>query len=152
MAPAGAVNDPYDLQRFVDAQEVDGTYDRAVLELSAERKQTHWMWFVFPQVAGLGHSSMSQRFAIASRAEARSFCQHPVLGPRLIQVARCLLGIDKRSAEEILGAVDALKLRSSMTLFQAAAPELPEFGRVLERFFDGQPDQVTLERLDDVQG
>ncbi len=143
------LNDPYDLQRFVDAQNADGTYDRAVLELRGGHKRTHWMWFVFPQFAGLGHSSMSRRFAIASLDEASSFCQHPVLGPRLVQAARCLLGIDIRSAEEILGAVDALKLRSSMTLFQAAAPELDEFDQVLERFFDGQPDQATLERLDD---
>ena len=129
--------DPYNLQRFVDAQDDDGTYDQAVLELNTGRKRTHWMWFVFPQVAGLGQSSMSRRFAIASIDEARAFSQHPVLGPRLIQASRCLLGSNTRSAEEIFGGVDALKLRSSMTLFQRAAPESAEFGQVLVRYFDG---------------
>jgi uncharacterized protein (DUF1810 family) len=130
----------YDLQRFIDAQDHGGTYERALVELRAGRKTTHWMWFVFPQRAGLGQSEMSRRYAIASPEEARAYVEHPVLGPRLIESAEALLTHTEASAPEILGAIDALKLRSSMTLFAAAAPEEPVFRRVLERYYAGEPD------------
>ncbi|HYH52854.1 MAG TPA: DUF1810 domain-containing protein [Solirubrobacterales bacterium] len=131
------------LQRFLDAQDCDGTYQRALAELRAGRKTSHWMWFVFPQRAGLGHSEMSRRYAIASAAEARAYVEHPILGPRLVECSEALLAHEHRSAEEILGAVDAAKLRSSMTLFAAVAPEQPAFARVLERYCDGEADGST---------
>ena len=114
--------DPYDLQRFVDAQDRGGTYDSAVEELRRGRKTTHWMWFVFPQIAGLGRSEMARRYAITSLEEAKAYLEHPVLGPRLLECARILAGGDHGSAEQVMGSVDAQKLRSSMTLFLAAAP------------------------------
>jgi uncharacterized protein (DUF1810 family) len=101
------------------------------------------MWFVFPQRAGLGQSEMSRRYAIASSAEARAYVEHPVLGPRLVECAEALLRHEDKSAEEILGGIDAVKLRSSMTLFAGVAPEQPAFARVLERYFDGEPDEST---------
>lgn len=134
-------NDP--LQRFLDAQDSGGTYECALAELRAGRKATHWMWFVFPQRAGLGQSEMSRRYAIASPAEARAYFEHPVLGPRLVACAEALLAHEGKSAEEILGGIDAVKLRSSMTLFAAVAPEQPAFERVLDRYFDGEPDEST---------
>jgi uncharacterized protein (DUF1810 family) len=134
-------NDP--LQRFLDAQDNGGTYQRALAELRAGRKTSHWMWFVFPQRAGLGQSEMSRRYAIASSAEARAYVEHPVLGPRLVECAEALLRHEDKSAEEILGGIDAVKLRSSMTLFAGVAPEQPAFARVLERYFDGEPDEST---------
>jgi uncharacterized protein (DUF1810 family) len=134
--------DPHDLQRFVSAQDERGTYDQALGELRAGRKTSHWMWFVFPQRSGLGHSPMSQRYAIGSPAEARAYVEHPVLGPRLIECAEALLGHNNLSAQEILGDIDATKLRSSMTLFATVAPEQPVFTRVLERYFNGKPDPV----------
>ena len=143
------MNDPYDLRRFVDAQDAGGTFERAVAELSAGRKRTHWMWFVFPQVAGLGQSSTARRFAIGSLDEARAYFGHSLLGPRLLRAISALQETDARSADEILGAVDAMKLRSSMTLFEAASPEIAEFAQMLDQFFDGQPDPLTLERLSD---
>jgi uncharacterized protein (DUF1810 family) len=130
----------HDLQRFVDAQNHSGTYERALAELRAGRKTTHWMWFVFPQRAGLGQSEMSRRYAIASPQEARAYVEHPVLGPRLIESAEALLAHQGVSPSEILGAIDALKLRSSMTLFAAAAPEEPAFRQVIERYYAGEPD------------
>ncbi len=139
--------DPYGLQRFVDAQEQAATYERALAELRAGRKRSHWMWFVFPQIAGLGQSAMSRSYAIASLAEARAYLDHPVLGPRLLGRARALVGLPGRSAEEILGPVDAVKLRSSMTIFARAAPEEPLFRQVLERYYDGAVDEATDQRL-----
>ncbi|HEX2707608.1 MAG TPA: DUF1810 domain-containing protein [Solirubrobacterales bacterium] len=139
--------DPYRLQRFVEAQEEAGTYERALAELRAGRKASHWMWFIFPQVAGLGHSAMAQTYAIDSIAEARAYLEHPVLGPRLGECVRVLLGLRGRSAREILGDVDAIKLRSSMTLFARAAPEEPTFGRVLDRYYGGSADEETERRL-----
>ncbi len=133
----------HDLQRFLDAQDGGGAYERALAELRAGRKTTHWMWFVFPQRAGLGQSEMSRRYAIASAAEARAYAEHPVLGPRLAACAEALLAHEGKSAEEILGGIDAVKLRSSMTLFAAVAPEQPAFERVLTRYFDGEPDEST---------
>ena len=141
------MDDPYRLERFVQAQDTGGTFQRAVAELRAGRKVTHWMWFVFPQVEGLGLSAMSQRYAISGLAEARAYLQHPVLGTRLVECATVLAGTDGKSAAEILGAVDAMKLRSSMTLFAAAAPDQPAFGAVLTKYFGGSPDEATLARL-----
>ena len=141
------MDDPYRLERFVQAQDTGGTFQRAVAELRAGRKVTHWMWFVFPQVEGLGLSAMSQRYAISGLAEARAYLQHPVLGARLVECATVLAATDGKSAAEILGAVDAMKLRSSMTLFAAAAPDQPAFSAVLTKYFGGSPDEATLARL-----
>jgi len=137
------VTDSYDLERFVRAQDASGTYDGALAELRGGRKTGHWMWFVFPQLAGLGRSETSRRYALSSLEEARAYLAHPVLGPRLQACARALLGLDGRTATEILGPVDALKLRSSLTLFARAAPADPVFGEVLARYFDGRPDAAT---------
>jgi uncharacterized protein (DUF1810 family) len=141
------VTDPFDLQRFVDAQDAGGTYDAALAELRAGHKRSHWMWFVFPQVAGLGRSAMAARYAISGPAEARAYLAHPVLGPRLIESARALTDLDTADAVAVLGGVDAQKLRSSMTLFAAVAPDEPVFGAVLDRFFAGVPDPGTTSRL-----
>ena len=143
---AGA-SDPYHLERFVTAQDAGGTYQLALAELRAGRKTSHWMWFIFPQVAGLGLSSMAQRYAISGLPEARAYLGHPVLGPRLRACAGAVAAVGDSTADRILGPVDAMKLRSSMTLFAAAAPEEPSFAEVLARYFDGQPDQATLARL-----
>jgi uncharacterized protein (DUF1810 family) len=140
-------DDPYRLERFIAAQDAGGIYERAVDELRAGAKRGHWMWFVFPQVAGLGFSAMSQRYALASLAEARAYLAHPVLGPRLIDCGRILAATERRSAAAIFGDIDAMKLRSSMTLFMSAAPDEPVFREVLEKFFGGQPDEATLDRL-----
>jgi uncharacterized protein (DUF1810 family) len=139
------VEDPYQLARFVAAQQ--GTYDQAVAELRRGRKTGHWIWYVFPQIAGLGMSPTSQRYAIGSLDEARAYLQHPVLGRRLVEAASVLLGNTDSTAEQILGELDAMKVRSSMTLFQRAQPDEPIFGRVLDRFFEGIPDAETLRRL-----
>jgi uncharacterized protein (DUF1810 family) len=139
--------DPHDLERFVSAQDAGGTYAAAVAELRAGRKVGHWMWFVFPQVAGLGASPMSRRYAISSLEEARRYLAHPILGARLEECARMLAGLDAGTAQEILGPVDALKLRSSMTLFARAAPESAVFRAVLDRYFGGVPDEATDARL-----
>jgi uncharacterized protein (DUF1810 family) len=141
-------DDPYELQRFVAAQD-GGTYARAVTELRAGRKSSHWMWFVFPQIAGLGRSPTAQRYAISSVQEARAYLAHPILGERLRESARILAEQRRHSAPEIFGAIDAMKLRSSMTLFARADPQDPVFGRVLELYFAGEPDAAT-ERLLDV--
>ncbi len=133
-----------DLERFVRAQ--DGVYDRARAELAAGSKRSHWMWFVFPQVAGLGSSPAAQAYAIRDLAEARDYLAHPVLGPRLAECARTLLGVEGRTAAQILGHPDDLKLRSSMTLFAEAADDPALFRQVLERFYDG-PDPRTRELL-----
>jgi uncharacterized protein (DUF1810 family) len=140
------MSDPYDLQRFVDAQD-RGTYDRALAELRDGRKKSHWMWFVFPQIAGLGSSPMAQRYAIASLDEARAYLAHPVLGARLRESASALTGLATRSPEEVLGGIDAIKLRSSMTLFARAAPDEPLFGEVLDQYFGGVADDTTDARL-----
>jgi len=133
--------DDFDLERFVAAQ--DGVYDRALAELRAGRKTGHWIWFVFPQIAGLGQSEMSRIYAIGSLAEARAYLAHPVLGPRLREAAAAVLATHGRSAGEMLGSIDAVKLRSSMTLFLRAAPDEPAFRAVLDRFYDGRPDAAT---------
>jgi uncharacterized protein (DUF1810 family) len=138
--------DRHRLQRFVSAQDEGGTYDRALAELRAGRKTSHWMWFVFPQIAGLGRSPMARAYAIGSLEEARAYLEHPLLGPRLLECAQALLQVEGRSAEQILGGIDAIKLRSSMTLFARADPEEPLFRRVLERYYGGERDEAT-ERL-----
>jgi uncharacterized protein (DUF1810 family) len=139
--------DPYDLQRFVAAQDAGGTYERATAELRAGRKTSHWMWFIFPQIAGLGYSHAAQAYAIRSLAEARAYLAHPVLGARLIECAALLTGVPGRTAEQIFGEVDAMKLRSSATLFMHAAPGEPVFRQVLDQYFDGVPDSATEQRI-----
>jgi uncharacterized protein (DUF1810 family) len=140
------MDDRYDLNRFVTAQDSGGTYERAVAELGRGRKASHWMWFVFPQIAGLGQTPTSRWFAISSLDEARAYLAHPVLGPRLVGCARIVAETEGRSAEQIFGGLDAQKLRSSATLFHGAAPDEPVFAEVLRRFFGGIPDPAT-ERL-----
>ena len=135
--------DPHDLGRFVAAQDAGGTYQRAVAELRAGYKSGHWMWFVFPQVAGLGQSPTSRRYAIRSLAEARAYLRHPVLGPRLVEAAEILAGTAGRTAEQIFGDIDATKLRSSMTLFRLADPAQTAFGQIIDQYFDGLADQLT---------
>lgn len=134
------------LDRFVRAQDEGGTYASAVSELQAGRKTKHWMWFVFPQLAGLGHSAMSRHFALASVAEARSYWAHPILGPRLGQCTAIVADTAHSTARQIFGAVDAVKLRSCMTLFAHVDPQEPLFAQVLDQFFQGRRDDVT-ERL-----
>ena len=141
------MDDPYDLGRFVAAQNAGGTYDHAVAELRRGRKTSHWMWFVFPQIAGLGFSPTARKYAISSLEEARVYLRHPVLGPRLRECAAIAAGSAARTATEIFGDVDAMKLRSSMTLFLRADPAEPAFQRVLDRYFDGRPDPATDQRL-----
>ena len=138
-------DDPYDLARFVEAQHDD--HDQALAELASGRKRSHWMWYVFPQLEGLGHSPMARRYAIRSAAEAAAYLRHPVLGPRLAAVAAAALGHAGRSAHDIFGSPDDLKLRSSATLFAQVAPEGSVFHQLLDRFFDGQPDPRTLDLL-----
>jgi uncharacterized protein (DUF1810 family) len=137
--------DPFDLQRFVDAQQP--VYGQALGELRRGRKQSHWMWFVFPQLAGLGSSPTAQRYALGSLAEAQAYLAHPVLGRRLREAAAAVNAVEGRSAHDIFGAPDDLKFRSSMTLFQAAAPDEPVFGQALGRYFGGEPDRRTLALL-----
>ncbi|WP_374471800.1 DUF1810 domain-containing protein [Phenylobacterium sp.] len=139
------MEDPFDLARFVAAQA--GVYDTALAELSAGRKRTHWMWFVFPQLAGLGSSPTAQRYAVSGVEEAKAYLAHPVLGPRLMACTAALLAVQDRSAHEIFGSPDDLKFRSSMTLFAAAAPAEPAFREALARYFGGQPDPRTLALL-----
>jgi uncharacterized protein (DUF1810 family) len=141
------MEDPYRLERFVDAQNHNGTYEMAVSELRVGDKMTHWMWFIFPQIKGLGRTPTSREYAISSLAEAQAYLQHPVLGPRLVECARILLGIEGKSATEIMGTIDAMKLRSSMTLFMSAKPEEAVFREVLAKCFHGSPDQETIVRL-----
>lgn len=141
-------DDPFHLQRFVDAQEDAAIYARALSELRTGRKQGHWIWFVFPQIAGLGSSPMSQAYAIRSLGEARAYLEHPLLGRRLRESTEALLAVDPgASAEAILGGIDAIKVRSSMTLFHRAAPEERIFKDVLDRFYAGEPDPETERRL-----
>ena len=140
-------DDPYDLARFVAAQDRGGTYAQALSELRRGRKTSHWMWFVFPPIAGLGFSATSQRYALSTLEEARAYLAHPVLGPRLLECAEAVDATSGRTAEQIFGGIDAQKLRSSMTLFLRAAPEHAVFHRVLDRFFHGAPDAATDARL-----
>jgi uncharacterized protein (DUF1810 family) len=141
------MSDPFALQRFVDAQDSGGTYAQAVQELRSGHKQSHWMWFVFPQIAGLGRSPMAQHYAISGLDEARAYLDHPVLGPRLLECARALTELATSDAEAVFGSVDAQKLHSSMTLFARAAPDEPVFADVLDRYFAGEVDTGTTSRL-----
>ena len=137
------MTDPHRLERFVAAQDAGGTYDRAISELRRGRKAGHWMWFVFPQIAGLGSSATARAFAIASLAEAQAYLAHPVLGPRLVECAAIVAAVPDRSAEEVLGGIDAVKLRSSMTLFLRADPARPVWTQVLDRYYGGAADEAT---------
>ena len=139
------MSDPYNLQRFVDAQR--DTFETALAELRAGRKQTHWMWFIFPQLAGLASSSTARYYAISSVAEARAYLEHPLIGPRLLACIDAILPwAGTRSADEILGPVDALKLRSSLTLFDRVEPQR-SFAEALAGFYRGEPDERTLALL-----
>ncbi|MDD5248992.1 MAG: DUF1810 domain-containing protein [Rhodocyclaceae bacterium] len=139
------MDDPYNLQRFVDAQRA--VFDDVRAELRDGRKRGHWMWFIFPQIAGLGSSAMAQWFAISSRQEAAAYLQHPVLAPRLIECTQLVTRVQNRTIEEIFGDIDALKFRSSMTLFAQAAPDEVLFRAALDKYFGSQLDPLTLERL-----
>jgi len=141
------MSDPFDLGRYVDAQDAGGTHDQALAELRRGRKTSHWMWFVFPQIAGLGRSGMDRTYAIRSLDEARAYLAHPLLGPRLREAAGVAARADAASAGELMGGIDALKLRSSMTLFARADPAEPVFRAVLDRWFDGVEDDLTVARL-----
>jgi uncharacterized protein (DUF1810 family) len=134
--------DPFHLERFVAAQEL--SFDAALEELRGGRKRTHWMWFIFPQVAGLGSSHMAVRYAIQSRAEGSAYLAHPLLGPRLSQCAEALLAVEGRTATEIMGQPDDVKLKSSMTLFAILSPPGSLFAQVLDRYYAGEPDPRTI--------
>ena len=138
-------NDPYDLQRFVDAQ--SRCFDRVCRELSEGHKQTHWMWFIFPQLKGLGHSAMALRYAISSRQEAEAYVSNPILGARLRHCTQLVMVVEGRSIEEIFEAPDDLKFRSSMTLFASTVGENKIFNDALQKYFAGEPDQLTIDRL-----
>jgi uncharacterized protein (DUF1810 family) len=135
----------FNLERFVDAQA--GVYDQALAELRAGRKRSHWMWFIFPQIAGLGQSDMARRYAIASTDEAAAYLAHPLLGPRLCTCAAAVAAHDDRPADAIFDYPDNLKFHSSMTLFADVAPDEAVFQTCLDRFFDGAGDPATLERI-----
>ena len=137
--------DPFDLERFVEAQAP--VYEQVRREMEAGRKQSHWMWFIFPQIAGLGQSPMSIRFAIASLDEAKAYLAHPVLGPRLRECARLALNVEGKSAREIFGSIDEMKFVSSMTLFARAAPDEVVFQRCIQKYFVGNSAPATLARL-----
>ncbi len=139
------MNDPFDLGRFVDAQA--SVYRNVLAELRQGRKRSHWMWFIFPQLAGLGHSAMAQRFALSSRDEARAYLGHAVLGPRLLECTALVNAVGGRTIHDILGSPDDLKFHSSMTLFSAVSPN-PEFTTAITKFYAGAPDRKTLELLD----
>ena len=139
------MDDPHDLRRFVDAQAP--VFADVLAELEAGRKRSHWMWFVFPQVAGLGLSAMAQRYAIRSLAEAEAYLAHPLLGPRLRRCTDLINAVEGRSIAAILGSPDDVKFRSSMTLFGRAAPDEARFKAALDRYFGGEPDAATLARL-----
>lgn len=138
-------DDPFDLHRFVEAQEP--VYEQARAELREGRKQGHWMWFIFPQLRGLGHSPTAQFFAIRSRAEAEAYLQHPVLGARLRECTTLVNAVRGRGVSEIFGFPDDLKFRSSMTLFAEVAPDDAVFRQALEKYFEGEPDERTMELL-----
>jgi len=139
------VSDPYDLNRFVRAQEQ--SYEQALSELERGRKQSHWMWYVFPQFDGLGSSPTSKLYSIKSMAEARAYLEHPVLGPRLAECAEAMLAVDGKSARAILGSPDDMKLKSCATLFAHVSPPGSVFERLLDKFYDGERDAATLRLL-----
>lgn len=137
------VEDPYDLERFVTAQDAGRTYRNALDELRGGYKRSHWMWFVFPQIAGLGQSPTARKYAVSSQDEARAYLLHPVLGPRLVECAKVVAGFEGRTAEQIFGSIDERKLHSSMTLFLRADPHKSAFQEVLAKYFGGLPDAAT---------
>jgi uncharacterized protein (DUF1810 family) len=139
------MQDPFNLQRFVDAQRP--VIDRVLAELRTGQKRSHWMWYIFPQISGLGSSPMAQKFAISSLAEASAYLAHPVLGPRLRECTELVNAIEGRAIEEIFGYPDHLKFHSSMTLFARAAADEPAFQAALRKFFAGKLDQLTLDQL-----
>jgi uncharacterized protein (DUF1810 family) len=139
---SGGANDSYDLNRFIQAHE--GVYEQALAEIRSSRKRSHWMWFVFPQYAGLGFSPTSQRYSIKSALEAKAYLAHPVLGPRLVECAEAVLGVEGKSALEIFGSPDDLKLKSCATLFASISPAGSVFERLLGKYFQGAPDGKTL--------
>lgn len=139
------MDDPHHLQRFVDAQ--DPVFEQVCKELRAGRKRSHWMWFIFPQLAGLGRSALAEKFAISSRAEAEAYLQHTVLGPRLRECSRLVTGVEGRSIEEIFGHPDHLKFHSAMTLFAHASADNQVFMDALQKYFGGELDRLTIERL-----
>lgn len=138
-------DDLYDLSRFVEAQR--GVYERALAEITRGDKRSHWMWFIFPQLQGLGFSSTAQRYAISGLDEARAYLNHPVLGPRLLECAEAACQVEGRTAEAIFGAIDAMKLRSCATLFAQVSPPCSVFERLLKKYYGGQPDAQTLRLL-----
>jgi uncharacterized protein (DUF1810 family) len=140
-----AMEDPYDLQRFVDAQAP--VYERVRDELRQGQKQSHWMWFVFPQIEGLGSSPMAREFAISSRAEAEAYLNHPILGPRLHECTQLVTNVQDRSVDEILGYPDDIKFRSSLTLFASVTADNQVFIDALNKFYGGDMDRATLDRL-----
>jgi len=139
------MSDPYNLRRFVNTQQ--SIYDDVLRELREGHKRSHWMWFIFPQIEGLGHSAMAREYAISSREEAEAYLRHPVLGQRLEECARLVAAINGRSIEDIFGYPDYLKFRSSMTLFSNVAPNREIFEECLQKYFGGEPDTVTLAEL-----
>lgn len=139
------MNDQYDLQRFVDAQRP--VYENVCDELRKGSKRTHWMWFIFPQIKGLGHSALAHKFGISSLAEAKAYLEHPLLGARLRECSRLVAAVDGRSIDEIFGFPDNMKFRSSMTLFARAAPDGQVFNDCLRKYFGGEPDPSTLAQL-----
>ena len=141
------MSDDFGLQRFVDAQNRSGVYDQALSELRAGRKQSHWMWFVFPQIAGLGRSEMAQRYAISGLPEAQAYLGHDLLGVRLSESTQTLLELPGSDPVAVFGSVDAQKLRSSMTLFARADPSREEFQHTLDRYFRGEADENTVRIL-----
>lgn len=143
------MSDPYDLDRFVAAQ--DGSYDTALAEIRRGAKRSHWMWYIFPQIAGLGRSAMAQRYAIASLAEAQAYLDHPLLGARLRESVSALQDLTSGTAESVFGEIDAIKLRSSLTLFEAAGAG-PLFAAALDRWFGGTRDPATLAILEQQAG
>jgi len=143
-------DDPYDLDRFVRAQQVD--YDRALSEIRGGRKRTHWMWYIFPQIAGLGRSWASLHYAISGIGEAEAYLRHPVLGPRLLKCAEAVLHHEELTASAIFGHPDDMKLRSSATLFASVSPAGSPFHRIIDRFFQGQPDEKTCRLLQSQRG
>jgi uncharacterized protein (DUF1810 family) len=139
------VDDPFNLQRFVEAQ--DRVYAQVLRELGAGRKTSHWMWFVFPQIEGLGTSAMAQRFAISGRDEAEAYLAHLVLGPRLRKCTQLVLDVEGRTANQVFGSPDDLKFRSCMTLFALCAPDTLLFQAALDKYYDGERDSLTEARL-----
>ena len=146
-ASSAAGGDPFDLSRFISAQE-NHPYDAILKELKSGRKRTHWMWYVFPQIEGLGHSETAKYYAIRNREHARRYLDHPVLGKRLLECAEAVFAVEGRSIPEIFGSPDDLKFKSSMTLFASVAVPCSLFHRVLDKFFNGEQDALTCQRLE----